>query len=95
VRLFKAYAGERAGKSKGDRLKGPCHLSRDNHDRKIWSRTQRTDIGKYCFVNRTIKLWNQLAAEALATFRCKSHTFRKGFRKVITSEEKLRAFEVW
>jgi len=43
----------------------------DDHDRKIRARKQRTDIGKHCFVNRTIKLWNQLPAEALATVTCK------------------------
>ena len=26
---------------------------------------QKTDIGKYFFVNKTIKLWNQLPAGAL------------------------------
>jgi len=36
-----------------------------------------TDRRKYSFVNRTIKLWNQLSAEALAIFACKSHIFRK------------------
>jgi len=40
------------------------------------------------FVYRTIKLWNQLPAEALATATCKSHVFRKRDRKVIISEEK-------
>jgi len=44
---------------------------------------QRTDIRKYSFVNRTIKKWNQLPAEASRTFRCKPRTFRKGARKVI------------
>jgi hypothetical protein len=33
--LFKAYAGEGAWKSIEDRLKGPCLLSRDDHDGKI------------------------------------------------------------
>ena len=47
-----------------------------------------TDIVKYSFVNRTIKLWNQLAAEALATFPCKSHIFRKRVREVNVSKEK-------
>ena len=47
-----------------------------------------TDRRKYYFVNRTIKLWNQLPIEALATFPCKSHIFRMRFRKVIISEEK-------
>jgi hypothetical protein len=38
---------------------------------------KKTDIGKYSFVNRTIKLWNNLPAEALVTFPCKPHIFRK------------------
>jgi hypothetical protein len=62
--LFKAYTGERAWKSIGDRLKGPCYLSRHDHNRKIIARKQRTDVGKCSFVNRTVKLWNQQPAEA-------------------------------
>jgi hypothetical protein len=49
---------------------GPRYLSRDDHDHKFRARKQRTNIGKYRFVNSTIKLWNQLPAEALATFCC-------------------------
>jgi len=33
--LFEAYAGEGAWKSTGERLKGSCDLSRDDHNRKI------------------------------------------------------------
>jgi hypothetical protein len=66
--LFKAYTGKRAWKYIGDRLNGPCYLSRDDHVRKIRARQRRTNIGKYSFVNRTIKLWNQLPAEALTNF---------------------------
>jgi hypothetical protein len=33
--LFEAYSGEQAWNSTGDTLKGPCYLSRDDHDRKI------------------------------------------------------------
>jgi hypothetical protein len=81
--LFKAYAGERAGKSIRDRLKGQCYLSRDNHDRKIRARKQRTDIGKYSFVNR-MKLWKQVFTEA------RSDIFRERERiwKLIIIEEK-------
>jgi hypothetical protein len=46
-------------------------------------RKQRTDIGKYSFVNRTIKNWNQLLAGALGTFLCKPKNFRKRVRKAI------------
>jgi hypothetical protein len=67
----------------GDRLQRPCYLSRIDHNRKIRSREQRTDIGKYSFVNRTIQLWNQLPADALGTLSCKSSNFRKRVRIVI------------
>jgi len=49
--LFKAYSGERAWKVIGDKLQRSHYLSRVDHERKIRSRRQRTDIGKYSFVN--------------------------------------------
>jgi hypothetical protein len=63
--------GERAWKATGDRLQGPCNLSRVDHHRKIRSGKQKTDIGKYSFVNRKIQLWNQLTAVALGTLSYK------------------------
>ena len=72
----------------GYRLQGPCYLIGDEHSRKIRVRKQRRDISKYSFINRTIKLWNQLTAEALATVPCKSNLFKKRVRKIIISEEK-------
>jgi hypothetical protein len=54
-----------------------------DHVRKIRSRRQRTDIGKYSFVNRTIRLWNRLPAEILETVPSKPNAFRKRVRKVI------------
>jgi len=63
IKRYLTYApssktGEMARKALGDRLQGPCHLSREDQDLKIWDRKQKTDIGKYSFVHRTIKLWN-------------------------------------
>jgi hypothetical protein len=63
--------GERAWKAIGDRLQSPCYLSRVDYDRKIRSRKQKADIGKYSFVNRTIQLWDQLPADVLGTLSCK------------------------
>jgi hypothetical protein len=80
--VFKVYTGDRAI---GDRLLRPCYLSRVDHDRKIISIKQKTDIGIYSFVNRTIQLWNQLPADALWTLFCKSSNFRKRVRKVINT----------
>jgi hypothetical protein len=37
-------------------------LSRDGHNWKIRNREQRTDVGKYPYVNTTIKSWNQQPA---------------------------------
>jgi len=71
-----------------DRLRRPYYLSRVDHVRKIRDRKQRTYIGKYSFVNRTIKNWNQLPAEVLGTFPCKATTFRNSVRKVIMNEVK-------
>ena len=45
--LFKSYSGEWAWKAIGERLKWPHYLSRVDHERKIRSRRQRTDKGKY------------------------------------------------
>jgi len=84
--LFKAYTGERAWKAIGDRLIKPCYLRRGNHDQKIKARKQRTDVGKYSFVNRTIKSWNQLPAGLLTCFPCKLNTFRKRVKNVVTSK---------
>ena len=83
--LFKAYSGEQAWKAICDRLQRLYYLSRVDHVLKIRDRKQRMDIGKYSFVNRTIKNWNQLPVEALGTFPCKPKIFRKKVRKAFIS----------
>jgi hypothetical protein len=55
---------------------------------KLWPGNKKRDTGKYFFLNRTIQLWNQLPAEALATVPSRSYIFRKRVRKVIISEKK-------
>ena len=84
--LFNAYTGARAWKAIGDRLLKPCHLSRGDRNRKIRIRKQRTDVGKFSFVNGTIKSWNQLPVSLLASFPCKLNTFRKRVKNVVTSK---------
>ena len=81
--LFKAYSGEQAWKAIGDRLQRTHYLSRVDHERKFGSRKQRTDIGKYSFVNRTIQDWNQVPAEVLGTLHCKLKNLKKRARKAI------------
>jgi len=79
---FKAYSGERAWKPIGDKLERPHYLSRVDHERKIRNRRQRTDMGKYSFVSRTIQHWNQLPTEVLGILPCKPITFKKRVRKL-------------
>jgi len=80
---FKAYSGENVWKAIGDRIERPNYLGRVDHEWKIRNRTQRTDIGKYSFVKKIIRLWNRLPAEILGTLPCKPNTFRKRVRRVI------------
>jgi hypothetical protein len=75
-------------KAIGDRLQAPSYLSRVDHYWKIGATKQKTDVGKYSFVNRTITDWNQLPEEALGTSLGKPHIFRRRVRKVMTSEVK-------
>ena len=79
----KAWPGERAWQAIRDSLQRPYYLSRVDHVRKIRDSKQREDSGKYSFVNRTIKNWNQLPAETLGTFPCKPKSFRSRVRKSI------------
>jgi hypothetical protein len=81
---YKAFGGERAWKAIGDRLERPHCLSRADRNHKIRNKRQKTDIGKYLFVNRTIEHWNQLPAEVLDPLRCNLTIFRRRIRKVIS-----------
>ena len=84
--FFKAYTAGRAWKAIGDRLLKPFYLNRGDHNRKIRIRKQRTDVGKYSFVNMTIRSWNQLPASLLASFPCKLNTFGRRVKNVVSSK---------
>jgi hypothetical protein len=84
---IKAYTGIRAWEAIGDRILRLCYLSREDHNCKIRTRKQRTDIGKYSFLNRTIIDWNQLPADLLAPFPCNLSTIRKRAKKAVATKE--------
>jgi hypothetical protein len=84
--LFKAHAGRRARKAIGNIFLKLCYLSREDHNRKMRTRKQRTDVGVYSFVNRPIKSWNQLPAGLLASFVCEINVFRKRVKNVVISK---------
>ena len=74
-------ADKSSWKAIGDRLQRPNYLSRVDHERKISNRRQRTDIRKYSFVNRTIRLWNRLPAEILGTLPVNQMLLERGLGK--------------
>jgi len=84
--LYKAYTAERAWKVIGDRSQVPSYLTRVDHYWKIRARKQRTDIGKYSFVNRSITDWNKLPEGVLGTSHGKTLIFKTRVRKVKTSK---------
>ena len=63
-------------KAIGDRLQAPSYLSRVDHNWKIGATKQRTVIGKYSFVNRSITDWNQIPEGAIGTSHGKTHIFK-------------------
>jgi hypothetical protein len=67
--FFGAYTGERAWRAISYGLQQPRYLNRVHHGRRIRSRKQETDIGKYSFVNRAIQLWDQLPEGTLGALK--------------------------
>jgi hypothetical protein len=61
-----------AWKEIGDRLQAPSYLSRVDHNWKIRARKERTDVGIFSFVSRTITDWNQLSEgeKGLSAVKC-------------------------
>jgi len=86
--LYKVYTSKRVWRATWDRLQALSYLSSVDHYWKIRARKQRTDIGKYSFVNRSITDWNKLPEGATGTFHSKTYIFKMRVRKVKTSEGK-------
>jgi hypothetical protein len=85
--LYKAYTGERTWKTTGDRLQAPSYLNRVDRHWKIRARKQKTHIGKYSFVNRSITHWNQLLERAIGTSHGKLIFSKRGLGKCKTVGE--------
>ena len=79
--LYRAYTGERSWEAIGDKLQAPSYLSTVDFNWKIRAREQRTDVGKYSFVNRTITDWNRLPGGAIGTSTVKRIFSRRGLGK--------------
>ena len=76
----------RTSKAIGDRCLKWWYLNWDDLNRKLRTRKQRTDIGKYSLVSRTVESWNQLPAGLIASFFYKLNTYRKRVKNVVESK---------
>lgn len=75
--MYKSYTGGSAWQEIRGRLDKPDYFNRFDHKYKIRTRIQRTDVGKFSFVNRTIVDWNDLPATVFEPFPCSARGFRK------------------
>ncbi len=75
--LFKAYSKSPAWAEITKRLGSPSRVGRNDHTCKIKSRGQRSDVGKYSYVNRTIKNWNEIPAAVVEPFPGSVGVFRR------------------
>ncbi|KAJ4438086.1 hypothetical protein ANN_14025 [Periplaneta americana] len=74
--LFKTYRGEPAWREIKNRLQPPNYFSRNDHSYKLRERRQRTDTGKFSFLNRTIRDWNALPADLLKALPTTKNVFK-------------------
>jgi hypothetical protein len=58
-------------------------ISDEDQDCKIRARKQRSDVGKFSFVNRTIADWNKLLEEIFGFPPAKVHAFSKRVKKAV------------
>jgi hypothetical protein len=82
----KLHIGRWSWKAIWHSLVKPCYLSREDYNRKVKNRKQRTYVDKYLLVIRTIKSWDQLPANLLVSFTCQLNTFRKRDKNVVKSK---------
>jgi len=93
VHYLKRTLGNGLGKLYATGCDGLYYFSRVDHVRKSRDKKQRTEIGNYSFVYRTIKDWNQLPAESLGTSPCKPKIFRKRAGKTIINVVKRKKYK--
>ena len=78
--------GGTAWKSLTNRLKAPTYISRGDHSHKIKEREQRTDVGKFSLINRTIRDWNNFPASVFERFPSSVKVFKSRVIR-LSSEE--------
>lgn len=66
--MFNTYTNQPAWRELNKRLEKPTYISRVDHPFKVKGRPQRTNYGKYSFINRGVDNWNALPAAVLEPF---------------------------
>ncbi|KAJ4430057.1 hypothetical protein ANN_22265 [Periplaneta americana] len=82
--LYRAHLGQKAWVDITARLEKPTYYGRNDHDFKIKCRKQKTDVGKFSFLNRTINDWNDLPASVFEG--CPSlRSFKNNLKSCVSS----------
>ena len=68
VGLHQTYAGKPTWKEMCDRLKSPNFIGKNDHCYKVYIDASKKDVGKYSFLSRTVKEWNELPEVILNPF---------------------------
>ena len=79
------FSNKRTWKAIGNRLLKQCYLIMEDHSPEIRTRKERTDVGKYSFLNRIIKYWKKLTGDLLSSFPFKLNPFRQRVKNIVTS----------
>ncbi|KAJ4435325.1 hypothetical protein ANN_17935 [Periplaneta americana] len=92
--LFKTYRGEPVWREIKNRLQPPNYSSRNDHSYKLRERRQRTDTGKFSFLNRTIRDWNALPADLLKALPTTKNAFKNRLKDLTNRRVNLRDLRI-
>ena len=68
IGLYQAYGGKQTWKEMRDRLKSLDFVDKNDHSYKVYIDASKKDVGKYSFLSRTVKEWNELLEVILNPF---------------------------
>ena len=74
--MFRSYTGCNAWSEIRERIKKPNYYSRKDSGLKIRTNKQKSDAGKYSFLNRTIIDWNNLPTVTFESLPRYVHSFK-------------------
>jgi hypothetical protein len=81
--LFRTLKGENAWGDLRKKVENPNYIGRNDHQFKVKCRSQKNNVKKFSFLNRTILDWNSLPAELFEPFPKSVNVFKRRCKKYI------------